>query len=62
MWEKHGFKAVLKGGDDLSDLFGQLERFELYQSGLNVLREINNDVSFLVRPRRIRSLRINLLH
>ena len=43
MWEDHGFKVEPKhSGYEL------LKRFELYQSGLELLGEINSDVGFLI--------------
>ena len=48
MWEDHGFKVEPKhSGYEL------LKRFELYQSGLELLGEINSDVGFLMSPSEI---------
>ena len=48
MWEDHGFKVEPKhSGYEL------LKRFELYQSGLELLGEINSDVGFLMTPSEI---------
>jgi len=45
MWDNHDFKAEPKDyGYEL------LTRFKLYQSGLEVLVEINSDAGFLVSP------------
>lgn len=45
IWDEHGFKAEQE--DYGYELF---TRFELYQSGLEVLGEINSDAGFLVSP------------
>ena len=47
-WDEHGFKAEQE--DYGYELF---TRFELYQSGLEVLGEINSDAGFLVSPSEI---------
>jgi hypothetical protein len=46
--DEHGFKAEQE--DYGYELF---TRFELYQSGLEVLGEINSDAGFLVSPSEI---------
>ena len=48
MWDNHGFKAPKS-----PQSYELLERFKLYQSGLEVLGEINSNASFLVSPSEI---------
>lgn len=57
MWDKHGFKVEPKrygcNYEVSSQSYELLKRFELYQSGLEVLGEINSDAGFLVSPSEI---------
>lgn len=57
IWDKHGFKVELKrygcNYEVSSQSYELLKRFELYQSGLEVLGEINSDAGFLVSPSEI---------
>ena len=57
MWDKHGFKVEPKrygcNCKVSSQSYELLKRFELYQSGLEVLGEINSDAGFLVSPSEI---------
>ena len=48
MWDDHGFKVEPKDSG-----YELLKRFELYQSGLELLGEINSDVGFLMTPSEI---------
>lgn len=48
LWEDHGFKVDGHNDQLLFQSYELLKRFELYQSGLEVLREISNDVGFLI--------------
>ena len=48
MWEDHGFKVEPKDSG-----YELVKRFELYQSGLELLGEINSDVGFLMSPSEI---------
>jgi hypothetical protein len=48
MWDKHGFKVEPKRYGCNYEVSSLLKRFELYQSGLEVLGEINSDAGFLV--------------
>ena len=48
MWDNHGYKVRLTD-DGYEKPYELLRRFEVYQSGLDMLREINSDVCFLVR-------------
>ena len=47
MWDNHGFKVRLTD-DGYEEPYELLRRFEVYQSGLDVLREIDSNVCFLV--------------
>jgi hypothetical protein len=57
MWDKHGFKVEPKrygcNYEVSSQSYELLKRFELYQSGLEVLGEINIDAGFLASPSEI---------
>jgi hypothetical protein len=57
MWEDHGFKVEPKHSGFNYEISSQsyelLKRFELYQSGLELLGEINSDVGFLMSPSEI---------
>ena len=48
MWDNHGFKVEPKDSG-----YELVKRFELYQSGLELLGEINSDVGFLMSPSEI---------
>ena len=48
MWDNHGFKVEPKDSG-----YELVKRFELYQSGLELLGEINSDVGFLMTPSEI---------
>ena len=48
MWDDHGFKVEPKDSG-----YELVKRFELYQSGLELLGEINSDVGFLMSPSEI---------
>ena len=48
MWDDHGFKVEPKDSG-----YELVKRFELYQSGLELLGEINSDVGFLVPPSKL---------
>lgn len=58
MWDDHGFKVEPKSsGNDYKVSFQShelLNRLELYQSGLEVLREINSDAGFVVSTSEIK--------
>lgn len=57
MWDKYGFKVEPKrygcNYEVSTQSYELLKRFELYQSGLEVLGEINIDAGFLASPSEI---------
>jgi len=50
VWDDHGFNC--SDNKSKSASYKLLRRFELFQSGLELLKEINSDVCFLLPPRR----------
>eukprot|EP01041_Mallomonas_annulata_P008034 gene8034-16465_t len=48
MWDDHGFKVTGTNSYDYKIPYELCYRLELYQSGLEVLKEFDNDVGFLV--------------